>query len=37
MKTPKFLNIKKFKGGYLMGDKDELIAWLKETYKISDM
>ena len=37
MKTPKFLNIKKFKGGYLMCDKEILITWLKETYKISDM
>jgi len=37
MKTPKFLNIKKFKGGYLMCDKEILITWLKDTYKISDM
>ena len=34
MKSPKFLNIKKFKGNYFECEVDELVNWLIETYEI---
>lgn len=34
MKSPKFLNIKKFKGNYFECDVNELVNWLIETYEI---
>ncbi len=34
MKSPKFLNIKKFKGNYFECEIDELVNWLIETYEI---
>jgi topoisomerase IA-like protein len=34
MSKPQFLNIKKFKEGFLSCDVHSLINWLKETYNI---
>tara|TARA_B100000902_G_C27320033_1_gene923781 strand:+ start:2737 stop:5088 length:2352 start_codon:yes stop_codon:yes gene_type:complete len=34
MKKPEFYNIKKFKDGYLSCDKNILIDWLNNTYKL---
>lgn len=34
MKSPKFLNIKKFKGNYFECEVNELVSWLIETYEI---
>jgi DNA topoisomerase-1 len=34
MKSPKFLNIKKFKGNYFECEINELVNWLIETYEI---
>lgn len=34
MKTPSFLNIKKYKGNCWEGDATELIEWVKTTYRV---
>ena len=37
MKKPEFFNIKKFKGSFTFTEKNILLEWIKETYKIDDM
>jgi DNA topoisomerase-1 len=34
MKSPQFLNIKKYSEGYLLGDANALIEWLCKTYNL---
>jgi hypothetical protein len=34
MKSPQFLNIKKFSEGYLGCDENVLVEWLRKTYKL---
>ena len=34
MKSPQFLNIKKYSDGYLLGDANALIEWLCQTYNL---
>lgn len=36
MKKPDFLNIKKFKGSYLFCEKQHVIDWINETYKLNE-
>jgi DNA topoisomerase-1 len=36
MKKPEFLNIKKFKGSYLFCEKQIVIDWINETYKLNE-
>jgi len=36
MKKPEFFNIKKFKGSFTFAEKETLIGWINETYKINE-
>jgi len=36
MQKPDFFNIKKFKGSYLFCDKQQVIDWINETYKLNE-
>lgn len=36
MKKPEFLNIKKFKGSFLQCEKETIINWINENYKMNE-
>ena len=36
MKKPEFFNIKKFKGSFTFAEKETLVHWINETYKINE-